>query len=171
MSNSGNEKKSRVKSCPHYDRCSLRLHPLSATDNPNMAAHLGFRFLYTLLAWFILGYNVTEGFFVSMFFFVLPVFMDCVKFTPLKKSRKWIKKAQVAVSGALLVISALGVFKIYVLSNATGTWQMVSSNFVIDLPSGIGIEWIWKLLVLIVFVTAVDWLCNDSKFEQLDKLQ
>ena len=96
--------------------------------------------------------------------------MDCVKFTPLKKSRKWIKAVQVAVSGALLVISALGVFKIYVLSNATGRWQMVSSNFVIDLPSGIGIEWIWKLLALIVFVTAVDWLCNDSKFERADKL-
>ena len=49
------------------------------------------------------------------------------------------KAVQVALSGALLFISALGVFKIYVLSNATGTWQMVSSNFVIDLPSGIGI--------------------------------
>ena len=96
MSKSDNEKKKRVKSCPHYDRCSLRLHPLSATDNLNMAAHLGFRFFYTLL---------------------------------------------------------------------------VSSNFVINLPSGIDIEWIWKLLALIVFVTAVDWLCNDSKFERADKFQ
>ena len=171
MSNSDNEKKKRGRTCPYYDDCSLRLHPLSATDNPNMAAHLGFRFFYTLLAWFILGYNVAEGFFVSMFFFVLPVFMDCVKFTPLKKLRKRIKMAQVTVSGMLLFISVLGVFKIYLLSNETGTWQMVSSNFVIDLPSGIGIEWIWTLPGLIVFVTAVDWFCNDSKFKRPNKFQ
>ena len=50
------------KPCPYYEECPVRLHPLSATDNPNMAAHLGFRFLYTLVAWFVLGYNVTEGF-------------------------------------------------------------------------------------------------------------
>ena len=171
MSNSNNDKKKRNKICPYYDDCSLRIHPLSAMDNPNMAAHLGFRFLYTLLAWFILGYNVTEGFFISMFFFVLPVFMDCVKFKPLKKSRKWIKKIQLTFSGILLFISALGVFKIYTLSNERDTWQIVSSNFVVDLPSGIGIEWIWRLLGLIVLVTLVDWLCNDSKIECLDKFQ
>ena len=140
------------------------MHPLSAMDNPNMAAHLGFRFLYTFLAWFILGYNVNEGFFVSMFFFILPVFMDCVKFTPLSNLRKWIKMAQVTTTGILLTISTLGVFKIYTLSNELGAWQIISSNFVVDLPSGIGVEWIWKLLGLTVLVTAVDWFCNQPKF-------
>ena len=107
MSKSDSKKKRQAESCPYYDSCSLRIHPLSTMDSPNMAAHLGFRFLYTLLAWFVLGDNVTEGFFVSMFFFVLPVFMDCVKFTPLVRIREYIKMAEVMVTGVLLFISAL----------------------------------------------------------------
>jgi len=167
MSKSDNEKKTRGKCCPYYDNCTLRMHPLSATDNPNMAAHLGFRFLYTLIAWLVLGDNVTEGFFVSMFFFVLPVFMDCVKFTPLKKTRKWIKMAEVGATGAVLLIAVLGIFNIYTLSKETGRWQINATNFVVDLPSGIDVGWIWKLLALIVVVTFVDWLCNDAKVERM----
>ena len=165
MSNSKEKKKERGKICPHYDGCPRRIHPLSATDNPNMAAHLGFRFLYTILAWFILGYKVNEGFFISMFFFVLPVFMDCVKYTPLKKLRAYIKMISVSATGLLLFLSILGVFEIYTLSKETGEWQIVSSNFVVDLPSGIGLKWLWGLLVLIVLVTLVDWLCNDTKLD------
>ncbi|MBR6713190.1 MAG: hypothetical protein IKI76_09390 [Selenomonadaceae bacterium] len=163
MSNS--KEKKREKICPHYDGCPRRLHPLSATDSPNMAAHLGFRFSYTVLAWFILGYKVNEGFFVSMFFFVLPVFMDCVKYTPLKKLRKYIKMVSVLATGLLLFVSILGVFGIYTLSKETGEWQIVSSNFVVDLPSEIGLNWLWGLLILIVLVTFVDWLCNYTKLD------
>ena len=169
MGKSDSKKKRRYKNCPYYDACPLRIHPLSAMDSPNMAAHLGFRFLYTLIAWFVLGYNVTEGFFVSMFFFVLPVFMDCVKFTPLKKSRRLIKIAEVIISGFLLFISVLGVFGIYTLSNASGKWQITLSKFVVELPSGIDIEWIWWSLSLIVFVTFIDWLCNDSRIDLVIK--
>ena len=169
MSKSESEKKRRDKNCPYYDSCPLRMHPLSAMDNPNMVAHLGFRFLYTLIAWFVLGYNVTEGFFVSMFFFVLPVFMDCVKFTPLKKSRKLIKMAEVLVTGFLLFISVLGVFGIYTLINESGEWRITLSKFVAELPSGINIEWIWWSLGLIAFVTLIDWLCNDAMFDRVIK--
>ena len=51
------------KQCPLYDVCNVRLHPLAATDKPNRVAHLGFRFLYTLIAWFVLGFKINEGFF------------------------------------------------------------------------------------------------------------
>lgn len=168
MSRSNSEKK-RYKNCPYYDTCPLRMHPLSAMDNPNMAAHLGFRFLYTLIAWFVLGNNVTEGFFVSMLFFVLPVFMDCLKFTPLKKFRRLIKMAEVTATGFLLFISVLGVLDIYVVINESGEWKITPSKFVTELPSGIGLEWIWGLLGLIVFVTLIDWLCNDAKIDRVIK--
>lgn len=103
-----------------------------------------------------------------MLFFVLPVFMDCLKFTPLKKARRMIKIAEILLSGMLLFISAIGVLGIYALSNESGSWRIVVSDFVTELPSGIiGVEWIWGLLVLIVLVTAVDWFCNDSKFERV----
>ncbi len=43
MSNFDSENK-KGKKCRYYDKCPLRMHPLSAMDNPNSAAHLGFRF-------------------------------------------------------------------------------------------------------------------------------
>ena len=104
-----------------------------------------------------------------MFFFVLPVFMDCIKFTPLVKLRVWIKRFEVFVTGMAFFISSLGVLGIYTLSNKTGTWQIISENFVVGLPSGFDVAWIWNLLVTIVIVTAVDWLCNDTKFDRVDK--
>lgn len=159
------------KTCPYYDKCPMRLHPLSATDNPNLAAHLGFRFLYTLVAWFVLGFNVNEGFFVSMFFFILPVFMDCIKFTPLVKLQIWIKRFEVLVTGTALFISSLGVLGIYTLSNKTGTWQIISENFVVGLPSEFEVAWIWYLLVAIVLITAVDWFCNDTKFDRVNDVE
>ena len=167
----GNKKQSsgKGKPCPYYEECPVRLHPLSATDNPNMAAHLGFRFLYTLVAWFVLGFNVNEGFFVSMFFFVLPVFMDCIKFTPLVKLRVWIKRFEVFFTGVALFISSLGVFGIYTLKNEIGKWQITATNFVVELPSGFEVGWIWWLLGAIVLVTAVDWFCNVTKFDCVEK--
>ena len=159
------------KTCPYYDKCPVRLHPLSAMDSPNMAAHLGFRFLYTLIAWFVLGFKVNEGFFVSMFFFVLPVFMDCVKFTPLIKLRRWIKYVEVVLTGMALFFSLLGVFGIYTLKNETGTWQITYENFAIELPSGFDVGWIWIFLISIVFVTAVDWFCNDTKFDRVNDVE
>ncbi len=81
--------------------------------------------------------------------------MDCLKFTPLKKARRMIKIAEILLSGMLLFISAIGVLGIYALSNESGSWRIVVSDFVTELPSGIDIEWIWRLLVLIVLVTAV----------------
>ena len=136
-----------------------------------MAAHLGFRFLYTLIAWFVLGFKVNEGFFVSMFFFVLPVFMDCVKFTPLIKLRRWIKYVEVVLTGMALFFSLLGVFGIYTLKNETGTWQITSENVAIELPSGFDVGWIWIFLISIVFVTAVDWFCNDTKFDRVNDVE
>lgn len=159
----------RGKPCPYYEECPVRLHPLSAMDNPNMAAHLGFRFLYTLVAWFVLGYNVSEGFFVSMFFFVLPVFMDCIKFKPLTKLRMLIKRVEILFAGILLFISSLGVFRIYVLNNERGTWQMIATNFIVELPSDLEVGWIWWLLGAIALVTAVDWFCNVTKFDCVEK--
>lgn len=117
------------------------------------------------------GVQSNRRFFVSMFFFVLPVFMDCVKFTPLKKSRRLIKMAEVSLTGVLFFISMPGIFNICTLSQETGKWQINATNFVIDLPSGIDVGWIWKLLVFIVIVTFVDWLCNDTKIKDMINTQ
>ena len=95
--------------------------------------------------------------------------MDCVKFKLLIKLRMLIKCVEILFAGIALFISSLGVFGIYVLNNEHGTWQMVATNFIVELPSGLEVGWIWWLLGAIVLVTAVDWLCNVTKFDCVEK--
>ena len=42
--------------------------------------------------------------FLFQLFFVLPVFMDSVKYKPLKKERKYIRMVEIAVTGISLFI-------------------------------------------------------------------
>ena len=155
------------KNCPFYDKCSVRLHPFSANDSPNMVAHLGFRCFYTVLAWIVLGYKVNEGFFLSMCFFVLPVFMDCLKFTPLNEIRKLVRNCELCVSGLLFGVSLLGVIGIYELKKVDGAWTIYLTDFAGYLPSDIELGTMWMLLILVVFVTLIDWFCNDVNFSSL----
>lgn len=154
--------------CPLYGKCSLIVHPLSSTDNPNMAAHLGFRVLYTCIAWIVLGFKISEGFFLSMCFFALPVFMDCLKFTPLNKKRKKIIFVETFVSGILFVISVIGVIGIYALEKNDESWKIVTKNFIGFLPSGFDISVIWYLLGTVVIITMVDWFCNEAKIDKIN---
>ena len=156
MSNKNkNKNEIEIGKCPFYEECPIRLHPLSAIDNPNMAAHLGFRVFYTVIAWFVLGFKVNEGFFLAMCFFALPVFMDCLKFTPLNKKRKRIRFAEILFSGTLFAISIIGVIGIYAVEKVDGTWQIVTKDF------------IGYWLGFIVIITMVDWLCNESKLDMV----
>ena len=155
------------KQCPLYDECSIRLHPLSATDNPNMAAHLGFRLFYTLIAWFVLGFKVNEGFFLAMCFFALPVFMDCLKFTPLNKKRKRIIVVEELVSGITFLISLIGVIGIYAIEKSGESWIIVTKDFIGYLPSGFDVAVMWWLLGSIVLITMVDWFCNEAKIDKI----
>ena len=166
MGNKNRQKSIKVTQCPLYDNCKVRLHPLATTDRPNAVAHLGFRFFYTLIAWFVLGFKINEGFFLAMCFFALPVFMDCVKFTPLNEYRKIIKFFEVGVSGLLVGISFLGVIGIYAVENISDSWLVVCKDFVVDLPSGFSVEVIWWILAAVVFITAVDWFCDESQLER-----
>jgi len=143
------------------------LHPLAATDRPNIVAHLGFRFLYTLIAWFVLGFRINEGFFLATCFFALPVFMDCVKFTPLNKSRKLIRFFEIFISGLLFSVSLLGVIGIYAVENLNNSWVVVCKDFVVDLPSNFSVEVIWWILAAVVLITAVDWICDELQLERV----
>ena len=165
--NDKNKNSPQIGKCPFYDECPIRLHPLSATDNPNMAAHLGFRFFYTLIAWLVLGFKVNEGFFLAMCFFALPVFMDCVKFTPLSKKRKRIILVETIFSGLLFGVSIIGVIGIYQVKKVGETWQIFTKDFIGYLPSGFDISIMWYWLGLIVIITMVDWLCNESKLDMI----
>ena len=156
-----------VSKCPMAGKCSLQFHPLSATDHPNMAAHLGFRLAYTILAWFVLGIGATDrGFFVAVFLFVLPVLMDCMKFTPQTKARTVIKHIEIFIAATWSILSLLGLAGVLIV-NPTETDVVIgtASNFIGFKLSGVPIQHVWISLFSVTFITAVDWFCNSTKLE------
>ena len=160
----GKQRKSKNKNCPYYDDCQIRLHPLSSTDKSNAVAHLGFRFLYTILAWCVLGLGISDNFFVSMFLFVLPILMDCVKFKPVDRIRHWINRIEILITGFWSLVSLLGMVGILILEKDGLNWIIkTSENFVGFILTPISVKMIWCYLITTVAVTMIDWFCNKDK--------
>lgn len=164
-----NEEKQKQEPCLFYKICKIRLNPFAPADKPNEVAHLGFRFAYTVLAWIVLAKGISANtFFVSMFLFVLPVFMDCLKFVPTTNLRRKINKAEIFVTGFWCVIAILGLFGIFVV-------EQVEENFIITTApdfSGFKIEYfsvviVWRFLISVVAVTMVDWLTTRTNLEEM----
>ena len=154
------------KDCPFFDTCKTRLHPFAATDEPNLVAHLGWRVAYTFLAWLVLGLNINSGFLLAALFFILPIFMDCLKFYPLNNLRKKIRIAEIIILSLFNIIPLLGILGICKLEESEGLWFIVlSENFIIKTHLSISVECFWKLLGLVVGVTIVDWLCNGTRLD------
>lgn len=97
----GNKKKSN-KECPYFLTCP--------DDSPTKVAGLGWRFAYTVFAWFILGYGITGGnsFFVSLTLFAVPLLMDYLKFRPKTTWRIGLKSFGVLFSSLWVLIGLVG---------------------------------------------------------------
>lgn len=98
MPKQSKQKKADEQSLP--DNRRILMFPTASADTPNAFAHLGFRFCYTVIAWFVLGRGINEtSFFVSLNLFVVPILMDCLKFTPTTRVRMYIRRAEISVCG------------------------------------------------------------------------
>ena len=152
------------KICPIYDKCNLRLHPFSATDVPNRVAQPIIRVAYTIIAWCFLGYGINEGFFVSAFLFILPILMDCCRFTPITDVRKKIWRGELTVLVIWCMLALLGIIKVFVLQEADNTWGVVTSEGFIgfQLPF-IPLSYVWWALSTVVFAASIDLFFNESR--------
>lgn len=146
--------------CEMYQQCRLRLHPFTTQDMPNAAAHLGFRMVHSLLSWCVLGMDVGRGLFAAMFLFTVPVFMDCLKFTPLTVYRTYIRAVELFVTGMWCIISILGLFGILVVNEVNMTIN-TSENFIGFYLGEIQISTVWLYMGSVFLVTVVDWLMGD----------
>lgn len=146
--------------CEMYQQCRLRLHPFTTQDMPNAAAHLGFRMVHSLLSWCVLGMDIGRGLFAAMFLFTVPLFMDCVKFTPLTVLREYIRIVELTITGIWCVLSILGLFGVFTINEASMTIS-TSENFIGFSLSGIPISTLWLCMGTVFLVTVVDWLMGD----------
>ena len=126
-------------------------------DKPNKYAHLEFRVIYTLVAWVVLGKGIIQGqaFFVSIFLFVIPLFMDYLKFdTP---SRPWVRKLGIGISVVWTIFSLLGLFNILsIIETKAGFMVMIAKNYIMYGGVSVSISDIWLLMISCVAITIFD---------------
>lgn len=131
-------------------------------DVPNAASHLGIRLFYTVLAWIVLANGVSkDAFMVSACLFTMPIVMDCIKFTPTNSLRKYIIRFEIFLSVLWLFVFLLGIFNVLVVKECAGVLVMTNAESFIgfEIPM-IPICSIWRWMLSLVFITAVDWICQ-----------
>ncbi len=137
------------------DTSSVVVH---SNDKPNKFAHLGFRSLYTLIAWLAIGKVVFQGqgFFVSVFLFIIPLFMDYLKFdTP---DRRWLRRTGITTSVIWIIFSFSGLINILAVSSSKiGLVVMVAKDYIAFRGVSVPIEFIWLLMLTSVALTTFDW--------------
>ena len=104
--------------------------------------------------------DIGRGLFAAMFLFTVPLFMDCVKFTPLTVLREYIRIVELTITGIWCVLSILGLFGVFTINEASMTIS-TSENFIGFSLSGIPISMLWLCMGTVFLVTVVDWLMGD----------
>ena len=126
-------------------------------------SHIGGRFIYTVVAWFVLALDVSPtSFFVSLFLFILPILMDCISFG----YKGWSKEKTIRIETAICMFWAtfaiLGLFGIFVVVPNHGALCIVTSKSFIGFSTPmIPVSYIWNCLGSVVLITAVDLVCRD----------
>jgi len=142
-----------------------------ASDKPTRVAHIGFRFLYTLIAWFVLGLGIVPGrsFFVSLFLFTVPLFMDYCKFRPTSRTRKVFRWIGIISTGAWLgasIIGLSGIVSVTQLPGLEGLWVTVSKDYIVDGGASWPINGIWYCMAFNALLTGADWVVHETELEQ-----
>ncbi|AVX21578.1 hypothetical protein SAMN02745885_01673 [Carboxydocella sporoproducens DSM 16521] len=151
--------------------CLYCMYAYQSPDKPGFIANLGFRFIYTLLAWILLGYKNSAGssFFVSLLFFVSPLCVDYLKFEPSEKIRKYFKKISLCITFFWVIIGILGVFEIITLNNELHI--QLSKDFIAfrSLNINISLLYVWYALMVNVIITLLDWIICEYPAENAKK--
>ncbi|WP_110956184.1 hypothetical protein [Anaerosinus massiliensis] len=152
------------KNCPYLSRLNC------SKDRPTAYAGLGTRFIFTILAWFVLGLNITPGssFFVSLLLFSAPLFLEYKKFIPNTRLRRIVHNIGKVISGSMVLISAIGLFGILVVTvgeNST-LYLQVAETFIICKGYIIPLNFIWCLVGTAVFITGLDWIIYEGVTEK-----
>ncbi len=152
---------------PSSNKRKISMNLMASADIPNAFAHLGVRFCYTFVAWIVLGKGINEtSFFVSLNLFVIPILMDCLKFSPTTKIRICIRAVELIVCSFWFVFSVLGMMGVFVVAISEEQYILkTATDFIGFQIVGIDLRCIWWGVSSVTFVTLVDWLYKRTRLD------
>ncbi|WDV44655.1 hypothetical protein PV797_14160 [Clostridiaceae bacterium M8S5] len=143
-----------------------KIEKMIVDDKPTKFASLGWRCIYTTICWLILGNTISadRSFLVSLFIFSMPLFMDYLKFIPVRKGwRMAIRKLGIILSGTWLSIGLLGLFDIIRMCGIDDeVFFQVSNNFIVLKGYLVAAKHIWCLIGVSVFFTLIDYVAYEK---------
>ncbi len=147
--------------CPYIENCPA--------DTPTRVAHLGWRFVYTSIAFAVLGLGASPGtgFFVSVLLFAGSLLLDYFKFLPDTPLRRVIRRIGIGYTGCFCTLGIFGLVGILtVISVQANLYVMVSSSYVVAKGASFPIEYIWYSAGIAAFLTGVDWVVYEGFLEK-----
>lgn len=99
--------------CQFFDNCDIRLGRAAFKRRIVALIHLTIRMVYTIVAWAVLAKCISSTtFFVSLFLFVVPILMDCISYSFVTWSRKWITNIEILVCIICFLFALFGLTNI-----------------------------------------------------------
>lgn len=163
-------KRQKNEICPLTGKagCVIKDHLSEPNDEISAVASLGFRCLYTIIAWVVLGKGIAPGtgFFVAMMLFQIPLGIDYVKFKPHDKIRQRLRKIGLIVTALFLFIGFIGLSNIIFIEKIDDVFCVkIANDFIAFKDLLINVNVIWWMLILSPVLTVVDWIVNSTPYE------
>lgn len=138
-------------------------------DRPTKVAQLGWRCVYVIVAWVILGYSPSpgKGYFTALCLFAFPLLLDYLKFTPDTRFRKWVRSIGIFLSGFWIFLGVLGAFDVLNVTVVNKELIVeVTDKFLVAQGTSVPLSVIWGIISFSVVLTIVDWVAWESDLEQ-----
>ena len=140
------------------------------SDKPNKLANVGFRVLYTLIAWWWLGYGLSEGntFFVSLGLFIIPLTIEYISFKPEEKWRNNLRIFQLILCFMGIFIAMLGVFNgIEIVEKANNLIIKATDKHILmkDWNYCMNLRVLYMMILVFVASTTIDWIASPRNVE------
>jgi hypothetical protein len=122
--------------------------------------NLGFRILYAIVAWILLGFQIPLGssWFISIILYQFPFLIDYLSFKPYDSKRNIIKNIEVIYSLSIIIISFLGCAGVFVIiQNGQDMFIQMNMNFIALRGKSINIFFYWILLLGTVCLNTIDY--------------
>ncbi|WP_124113879.1 hypothetical protein [Paenibacillus xylanexedens] len=130
-------------------------------DNLSTSAHPGWRALYNLLTWIILGITLSQGdgIFVGLFMLGCGLIFDYVKVNPTDVIRKCAQGFGVGVAAIIVIVNLSATFGAFTIdySNWNEAYIKVES-FPFFKGESFPAKWYWLINGVSCFATIVDWV-------------
>jgi hypothetical protein len=136
-------------------------------DKPTILAHLGWRAIYTVIAWFFLVKAFNDDFWVALMLFAGAVLVDYLRYNPQRRARRVVRGLGLAASLVFAVLALLGLAGLINIS-ARGPFHMIVVPLSMPLGGGsrFSIQVLWWMIGVVPVATILDWVVAQTLDER-----